>query len=724
MKRPLGLIGLTYLFTLAVVFYCYSFVLVVCICAAAVAATLIAVIVRFIKRKSSVHLSVIAASISVLAAVLSIFLYQNNKVTPIVSLYADKEITVEGYICEELHFNKSFVTCVIQTEKINGESVSTKISYTMHEGSDIYPFDKIKVTLTPKESGYDYQKSKGIFLYAFEQDNDNLTVTGEKHNSVRSFAFSVRKQMKQVLERSLDENGAALSEAVLLGDKQALPAKIRQAFNETGLSYLIVVSGMHLALVTMLLRLLLRKLNAKPWISFAIIAVFMLCFMAITGFTPSVMRAGIMLLIVYFGKMFYRDADGINSLGIAALALTVFNPYSVGNIGILLSFVATFGILLWADPINAFILKVFHLNKKPRNKSKAVGIIKKLIKAVIAFFSTSVAATLFVIPVVILFFGRITPLTALLSLIAYPLTSAVLLIAMLLVLLSAVMPFFAFWGKLFAPPLNLFADMLTSFVTGFSQLPFVSIHANETYHYIWIAVTALLVVCGYIFQARKSYIFSAIIISALTLAVGWSISNISSDISAKLEIYRGGSGYTVLAEKEKNASLLVCNDTKTYKDLTDNTRFDYLLLTGKNSRNQSIYSELSENCDISKAIVYEKNSGTEITSDDGLYCFGDGVEFSVAINSDVSMRVISAKGKVYQYLYSKRTSLLILPDKADLRVLPEEYLSSDCALLAGEVKEPNRLKCGRYLTASDKALDGIKNAELIQEGESVTIKMS
>ena len=730
MKRPLGLIGLTYLFTLAVVFYCYSFVLAVCICAAAVAAALIAVIVRFFKRKSSVHLSVIAVSISVLAAVLSIFLYQNNKVTPIISSYADKEITVEGYICDELHFNKSFTTCVIQTEKINGESASTKISYTMHQSYDVYPFDKIKVTLTPKESGYDYQKSKGVFLYAFEQDNENLTTTGEKHYSVRSFAFSVRNQMKQVLERSLDENGAALAEAVLLGDKQALPADVRQAFNETGLSYLIVVSGMHLALVTMLLRLLLRKLNAKPWISFIIIAVFTLCFMAITGFTPSVMRAGIMLLIVYFGKMLYRDADGINSLGIAALALTLFNPYSVGNIGMLLSFAATFGILLWADPINRFLLEVMHLKRKPRIKqkagfkSKAAGFIKMPVKAVIAFFSTSVAATLFVIPVVILFFGRLTPLTVLLSLIAYPLTSAVLLLAMLLVLLSAIMPFFAFWGKLFAPPLNLFADMLTAAVTGFSKLPFASIPANEAYYYIWIAVTAMLVVCGYIFHARKIYIFSAITISVLTLTVGWAVTYLTSDTSAKLEIYRGGSGYSVLAEKERNASLLICNDIKTYKDMTDNTRFDYLMLTGKNVRNQSIYSELSENCDISKTIIYEKDYATDNASDDGFFNFGDGAEFSLALNSDINIKVISAKGRVYQFIYSNSASVLILPDKADSRVLPEEYLSADCALLAGEVKEPQLLNCGRYLAVNDKALVGINSSELIQDGESVTIKMS
>lgn len=728
MKRPLGLIGLTYLFTLAVIFYCYSFVLVVSICAATVAASLFAVIIRFIKRKTSVHLSIIAASLSVLAAMLSIFFYQNNKVTPIISSYADKEITVEGYICDELHFNKSFVICVIQTEKINGESSSAKISYTMRQGYDLYPFDKIKVTLTPKESGYDYQKSKGIFLYAFEQDNANLTVTGERHNSVRSFAFSVRKKMKQVLERSLDENGAALAEAVLLGDKLALPADVRQAFNNTGTSYLIVVSGMHLALATMLLRRLLRRINAKPWISFIFIALFTLGFMAITGFTPSVMRAGIMLLIVYFGKIVYRDADGINSLGAAALVLTLFNPYSVGNIGMLLSFAATFGILLWADPINTFLLKAFRLDKKPRfkqktSKTKAIGVLKKILGAVIAFFSTSVAATLFVIPAVILFFGKITPLTALFSLIAYPLTSAVLLLAMILVILCAVMPFFTFWGKVFAPPLNFCAKMLTTSVSGFSKLPFASIPANDVYYYIWIAVSVVLVVCGYLFHARRAYVFSAIVISILTLTVGWSITNMFANTSAMLEIYREGGDYTLLVEKENNASLLICNDTKTFKNKADNALYDYVVLTGKNSRSQSIYSELSESSDISEAFIYEKSPGTDLTADDGIHSFCDGTEFSVVLNSDVKLKVLSARGRVYQYLYSNSMSVLILPDKSDLRNLPEEYLSADCALVAGEVKEAQRLKCARYLAVSDKAINVIKSAELIDDGGSVAIKM-
>lgn len=730
MKRPLGLIGLTYLFTLAAVYYLYSFALIVCLLVSAAAAPIIAVIYRFIRRRGTAFASVIAAGLSVIAAVTSIFLYQNNKEMPILLNYEGNEITVEGYVCDELHFNKSYVSFVIQAEKINGESSSAKINYTMRNEYDLYPFDKLKVTLTPKQSGYDYQKSRGIFLYAFEQDNANLTVTGEKHHSIRSFAFSVRRQMKQVLERSLDENAAALSEAVLLGDKQALPAGLRQAFNDTGISYLIVVSGMHLAVVTMLLRRLLKRIKANHWISFVLIALLTLGFMAVTGFSSSVTRAGIMLLIVYFGKAVFRDADGINSLGAAALVLTVFNPYAVGNVGMLLSFAATFGILLWAEPINAFCLKALRFDKKPLIKrkntfrTKVVSLIKKTVRIFIAFFCTSLAATLWVMPLEILFFGKVTPLTVLFSLIAYPITCAVLFLAMFLVLLSALLPFVPFWGKVFAPPLNFSANILSALVTGFSKLPLASVSANDTYCYVWIGVSAALVVCGYLFHARKTYILISAIISVLTFTVGGSVTYLFADTSAKLEIFRGGSGFTAVIRRENNTSLLICNDTKTIRNRFGNTLLDYVILTGKSRGNRSAYAELSENSEIINTFVYEKNPEKALISDDSSHFFGDRSEFTVKLNREISVRTVSLRGKVYQYFYSDSVSVLVLPDKARVGDLSEEFLSADYALIAGEVKDSEKLKCGRYLAVNETALKSIEKAELINDGESRVIRMS
>ena len=228
MKRPLGVIGLVYLTALAVIFHFYSYELVAWLCAAAVVASVIAVFVKLFRKKTEFHRYVVASSLCVLAAMLSIFLYQNYRVAPITSAYAGKEITVEGYICDELRFKNSFTTCTIQAENIDGEDSSAKITFTMHGAYELAPFDKLKVNLTPQVSDYKYQYSKGIYLYAYEQPDADLQTTGEKKQNFKSFMFDIRQKMEGVFDNSLDENAASLCKAVLLGDKQALSADVRQ----------------------------------------------------------------------------------------------------------------------------------------------------------------------------------------------------------------------------------------------------------------------------------------------------------------------------------------------------------------------------------------------------------------------------------------------------------------------------------------------------------------
>ena len=156
----------------------------------------------------------------------------------------------------------------------------------MHGDYDLAPFDKPKVNLTTQLSDYKYQYSKGIYLYAYEQPDADLVTTGEKKQNFKSFMFDIRQKMEGVFDRSLDENAASLCEAVLLGDKQALSADVRQDFTDTGMSYLIVVSGMHLAIVTFLLRRLLNRLRVNRWITFAALAVFVLFFiLSVLGFS-------------------------------------------------------------------------------------------------------------------------------------------------------------------------------------------------------------------------------------------------------------------------------------------------------------------------------------------------------------------------------------------------------------------------------------------------------
>ena len=70
---------------------------------------------------------------------------------------------------------------------------------------------------------------------------------------------------------------------------------------------------------------------------------FVLFFMGLAGFSPSVTRAGIMMLLYLGGFLLRREPDSLNSLGLAALVILFANPFAAADLGMLLSFSATAG---------------------------------------------------------------------------------------------------------------------------------------------------------------------------------------------------------------------------------------------------------------------------------------------------------------------------------------------------------------------------------------------
>ena len=731
MKRPFGVTGLSYLVTLAAVFHFYSQALVTGIVCAAVVASVIAVLARLVNKNIKVHIGIIAAALSCLAVIASLFLYQNFIIHPIVSSYAGKQIRAEGYIDEDISFKNSLVTYVLHAEKIDGGDCDVKISFTSVETYDLEPFDKISVTVTPVKTDYSYSVSKKIFLRAYEDNNANLTIIGEKHTSLYTAAVSVREMMRNALNDSLNGDAADLARAVLIGEKQALSDDIKDAFNVTGTSYLIVVSGMHLAVVTMLLRRIFEKIGSARIISFVLITLFVLAYMAITGFTPSVTRAGIMMIVVYLGKLFLRDPDGINSLGIAALVLTVPNPCAVGDVGMLLSFAATAGIILWADKISGFCLEKLSLNDlkllsaEKTFTGKLKNLLKRPIRWIINLFSVSLSATIWVIPVTVLLMGKLSPLTVVISLLAYPLACALLLASMALVLLRAALPFIAVWKYILAPPIELVSAWLVTVIKFFSKLPFCSVGTDKTFYYIWIAVSAALTAAGYIFHGKRLYVFSAVTISALTLTIGGSITYLTADYSSVLTVYRFGNGYTAKVQKGDNISLLSCGADASGKrallnELKDTERLDDIIITSKNSRNASFCSVLLSEFETKNIFVSEGHYNKRIIPAEDISIIRKNISFTLELNSDTEVEAANIGGTVYQYVKGTDASVLIVPENAKLSTLPENMRLADVAIFEGRAYETDLLQAERTLSLSDKAND----LEIIPDGAKLQIKLS
>jgi hypothetical protein len=188
----------------------------------------------------------------------------------------------------------------------------------------------------------------------------------------------------------------------------------------------------------------------------------------------------------------------------------------------LLSFSATLGILLWADSILHFCLLKLHLFPRPCMRKHLtdwlVAFGKRFAVYPVGLFAVSLSATLWTIPPAMIFFGRITPATVLISFVAYPLTFLLLLLSLLLVLTA--------WTPLvqvLAPLINWIAQLLTDVVRLSAKLPFTSVETDSAFWYVWMGVTVLLIAVGIVIHAKQNYILFSVAVSVLTLTIGGSL---------------------------------------------------------------------------------------------------------------------------------------------------------------------------------------------------------
>lgn len=694
MKRPFGLIGLTYLTVLAVVFY-FGDILTIPIVICGIVAVILGL---FFKRNKSKRNTLVVSGITIVCACLSIILYTNIVYLPVIDNYSDKELNISGYVSEEVQKNEGTLTYTITTDKINGEDKRLKINLVSYADLSADEFERVNAKLYTCGTDNGYNLSKGIFLTSYYDEECKFEPAGETQFSLYSYAVSARMTMKESLDSLLSEDYSALCKAVLLGDKKALSQDIKSSFSDTGTSFLIVVSGMHLAIVVGFILFLLKKITKNRIDQCVVIIAVVISFMAITGFTPSVIRSGVMVIVTCCATLMFRRSDSINSLGIAALVLTLFNPYSVGDIGMLLSFSATFGIILWSQKITDYIVKKLNVKNK---------IIKYCVNAI----AVSLSASLWIIPITTIAFGKISPYVVIISFFSQPIVSLLLIFAMLasLLYLCPVISFLAYPSALIA---GLLAKLFLFIITFFASVPYCSVNSDKVYFYVWIAVSVLLVIIGYAVKAKGFYIKCAVTFSVSTLILGWAMYSFVIDDISVVRIYSTGYGITASAESGDNITMLSCGGSVQYQEdiiesiSNDHLSIDNIIILNQKNKYSKYLSEFLSEFDVSNILVYDSNSEyqTLLENFDGhnRSTFSGNVHFSLNIGADMTDEVLCIDGVTYQYISSDNKSMLFAPTGADISKLPEQYRKADYLLTDTLPENYDLLSCDEVIFAGEK----------------------
>lgn len=224
---------------------------------------------------------------------------------------------------------------------INGKSCHFKMrsnGFPAQEPGETFTAD-FTMTDLPKDAYRASRLSRGILL---QGEYTGGYKTGADSCAPRFALYRLRKNASALLRRWLPRDLGGLEAAMLLGDKAALPDTVQDTFRAAGISHLLAVSGLHLALLCGLFSFGRRRRFCRPLILVrAAVAVF---YMLLTGLPISVLRAGIVFLLVLLGDWFYQPIDLLTLTGAAAVLLGLQNPYAPCDIGFQLSFCAVLGV--------------------------------------------------------------------------------------------------------------------------------------------------------------------------------------------------------------------------------------------------------------------------------------------------------------------------------------------------------------------------------------------
>ena len=154
--------------------------------------------------------------------------------------------------------------------------------------------------------------------------------------------------------RTLTAEGAVL-EMLLLGGRGRLSPETTQSLQKTGLFHLFAISGAHIGMISLMIFGLMKAVRVPVRFSYGFLIVLLVLYSLLVEGRASVVRAVIMSIAFLLGKLFWKDTHLLNTIGLGAFVILLFNPFQLFDPGFQLTFAATLSIILFYPKIMPFL---------------------------------------------------------------------------------------------------------------------------------------------------------------------------------------------------------------------------------------------------------------------------------------------------------------------------------------------------------------------------------
>lgn len=504
----------------------------------------------------------------------------NNRYNKVYKTNKNVEITGVIEAFEKKDYSNKYILKVKSIDK--KQYLNLKLILYVNEKQDILEYgDYIKFMAEyskPENSrnykGFsysDYLKQNNIYGTVNAVDTIQI-LEKNKTNFIERNINEIRDKIIKDINNNLPKEEASVFLGILLGEKSQISDEINTYFRNGNMAHILAVSGAHVSYIVIVSNLFLGKIQKR--LSKICVIIILIFFMMLTNFSPSVVRACVMTIIVCFSKLVYRKNDIYSSLLFSALIILFSNPYKLFNIGFELTYLGTLGILL----ISPQLLKI-------RNNKKQSTLKDRLKKLIIDSIMISISVQILIAPIIILNFNTISYNFLISGIISTPIFALIMIIGVLFLILIPL-------RTCFYPLIKILVGFLIFISKMLSNLPFSNITVPTP---SLIFVIAYYIILFLIFISKKELIFrifkskekierimKKIIIAILIVTLTFQLFNNFGNKDLRIYFIDVGQGDSSLIITPNNKTILIDGGGSLDKDydIGKNILVPYLLDRG------------------------------------------------------------------------------------------------------------------------------------------------
>ena len=230
-------------------------------------------------------------------------------------------------------------------------------------------------------------------------------------------AASARARVRQVVHRTVGSRStqsAGIVTAILIGDRAGLDEDTQRRLQEGGTFHVIAISGGNIAILAGLILLLLRAGGVAPPTAAVLTIVSLVAYWQVVGFEASVSRATLGASLFLAARAVDHRTPALNTLAVSAICLVAANPLVLSDVGFLLTFGATLGILVGVPRVVRVVDSVSWLRSRR-------WVRRYVVIPLVGLLAATVCAELVLLPVAASNFSRVTVAGLALNFVAIPL---------------------------------------------------------------------------------------------------------------------------------------------------------------------------------------------------------------------------------------------------------------------------------------------------------------